>query len=121
MGGHLLLRTIAEHRPALAGAVLVAPMIAFNVTPIPTWLGQRIAGPFSRLGWSERRACGETERTAPAGSSRHAYLTTCHYRYSDALWWTTPEPGYGSRPPHRGCVDTPYQTIARISRRDLGH
>src|SRR3546814_17144702 len=31
MGGHLLLRTIAEHRPALAGAVLVAPMIAFNV------------------------------------------------------------------------------------------
>src|SRR3546814_4130708 len=67
IGGHLLLRTIAEHRPALAGAVLVAPMIAFNVTPIPTWLGQRIAGTFSRLGWSERRAWGENERPAPAG------------------------------------------------------
>src|SRR3546814_14409869 len=102
MGGHLLLRTIAEHRPALAGAVLVAPMIAFNVTPIPTWLGPRIAGTFSRLGWSERRAWGENERPAPAGSSRQAYLTTCHYPFSCALLWKTRGPGYGPRPPPLG-------------------
>src|SRR3546814_16800301 len=68
MVGHLWLPTMAEHRPALSWAVLGAPMIAFNVTPIPTWLGQRIAGTFSRLGWSERRAWGENERPAPAGS-----------------------------------------------------
>src|SRR3546814_10983402 len=66
MGGHLLLRNIAEHRLDLAGAGLVATMIALNVTPIPTTFGPRHAGNVSRMGGAVRGAWGKNERTATA-------------------------------------------------------
>ena len=92
--------------------MLVAPTLAVNVTPIPTWLGRRIAGTLARLGWSERRAWKENERPAPAGSSRQAYLTSCHNRYSDELWWKTREPGYDLGPPSWGWLAAAYRSSA---------
>lgn len=115
MGGHLLLRTVAERRPRLACVVLVAPMIAFNVTPMPTWLGRRIAGSLARIGWSERRAWKENERPAPSGSNRQAYLTSCPDRYADELWWKTKEPGFDLGPPTWGWLDAAYRSMAMLS------
>lgn len=115
MGGHLLLRTLAQHRPGLVAAVLVAPMIAFNVTPIPTWLGRRIAGAFNGLGWSKRRAWRENERPAPSGSSRQAYLTSCPARYEDELWWKARQPGFDLGPPTWGWLNAAYRSMAVLT------
>jgi lysophospholipase len=115
MGGHLLLRTLIDHRPPLAAAILVAPMIGLNATPIPPWLGQRIAGTLARVGWSRRRAWKENERPAPAGSTRQAYLTSCAERYEDELWWKAREPGYDLGPPTWGWLNAAYRSAARFT------
>ncbi len=63
MGGHLLLRTLVERRPALDAAVLVAPMIGVNSGPIPLLARARLrrhdvpARLFGAARCSGRRAC----------------------------------------------------------------
>lgn len=115
MGGHLLLRVLAEHRPAIAAAVLVAPMIGINAAPIPPWLGSRIAGTMCLLGRSGRRAWKNNERPAPAGSRRQDFLTSCRERYGDELWWKQREPGYDLGPPTWGWLRTAYRSIAGLT------
>ena len=116
MGGHLLLRSLAERHPAVDAAVLVAPMIAPNATPIPVWMGRGIAGALAGLGWSERRAWKANERPAPTGSTRQSYLTSCPDRYADELWWKQQQPGYDLGPPSWGWVSAAYRSSARLTR-----
>lgn len=115
MGGHLLLRLLAERRPALDAAVLVAPMIAVNASPIPAWLGSRIARLQCRLGWSRRPAWRRNERPAPAGSSRQSFLTSCAERYADEMWWREQEPGYNLGPPSWGWLRAAYRSGAAFT------
>lgn len=115
MGGHLLLRTIAERQPKLTAAVLVAPMIGVNATPIPAWLGRLVAATLSRIGWHERRAWKRNERPSPAGSSRQAYLTSSHDRYADELWWKAERPGYDLGPPSWGWMAAAYRSMAKLT------
>lgn len=115
MGGHLLLRTIAERRPKLAAAVLVAPMIGVNATPIPAWLGRIVAATLSRVGWREHRAWKHNERPSPRGSSRQAYLTSSLDRYADELWWKAERPGYDLGPPSWGWMAAAYRSIATLT------
>lgn len=112
MGGHLLLRVIAEHRPKLAAAVLVAPLIGINATPIPPWLGRLTARTLSGIGLRQRRAWKHNERPAPRGSSRQSYLTSCADRYADELWWRTQQPGFDLGPPSWGWMDAAFRSIA---------
>ena len=114
MGGHLLLRTIAEHHPPLAAAVLVAPMIGINASPIPVWLGSRIARFMSAIGLRERRAWKENERPLPT-RLRQNYLTSCPERYADELWWRERLPDYTLGPPTWGWVDAAYRSIAGLT------
>src|SRR4051812_13642538 len=51
MGGHLLLRTLVERQTGLDAAVLVAPMIVVNSSPIPDWLAPEMADAMCRLGF----------------------------------------------------------------------
>jgi len=94
MGGHLLLRTLAERRPALDAAVLVAPMIGVNSAPIPAWLAPAIANAMCRLG----RGAAPIWRTPPAvqegGGQRQRNLTSSPERYADEAWWWGREPGW---------------------------
>lgn len=115
MGGHLLLRVLAEHRPPLAGAVLVAPMIGINATPIPSWLGRLTAQSLTAWGWAQRRAWKHNERPAPAGSTRQSYLTGCLDRYGDEIWWREREPGYDLGPPTWGWMNAAFQSIGTLS------
>lgn len=115
MGGHLLLRTLAEHRPPIQAAVLVAPMIGINASPIPMWLGRRIARLFSAVGLRERRAWRHNERPALPGSPRQAYLTSCPDRYADELWWRERQPEFGLGPPTWGWLDAAYRSIAGLT------
>ncbi len=115
MGGHLLLRLLAERRPGLDAAVLLAPMIGINASPIPQWLAPRIASGLCALGRSRGRPWKGAERPAPPGSSRQAFLTSCADRYADELWWREREPGYNLGPPTWGWLRAAYRSIATLT------
>jgi lysophospholipase len=111
MGGHLLLRIIAEHKPPLAAAALVAPMIRINARPIPHNLGRLIAAGLSTFGFRRRRAWRDNERPHLPGTRRQSYLTTCPDRYADELWWQERQPGFKLGPPSWGWLDAAYRSI----------
>ena len=111
MGGHLLLRVLAEHRPAFDAAVLVAPMIRINARPIPHRLGRRISAVLARIGFGRRPAWKDNERPHLPGANRQAYLTSCADRYADELWWKESQPGYALGPPTWGWLDAAYRSI----------
>lgn len=115
MGGHLLLRMIAEHRTKLAAAALVAPMIRINARPIPHNLGRLISAVLARIGLRHRRAWEQNERPHLPGTSRRAYLTTCAERYEDEMWWKRQQPGYDLGPPSWGWLDAAYRSIDGLS------
>jgi lysophospholipase len=120
MGGHLLLRIIAEQRPPLAAAVLVAPMIRINARPVPHNLGRRISALLCRIGLSRLPAWRSNERPHLPGAERRAYLTTCAERYADELWWKEQEPRYSLGPPTWGWLDAAYRSIDRLTLERLG-
>lgn len=115
MGGHLLLRLIAERKPRIEAAVLVAPMIGINASPVPHWLGAPIAKILSLLGLGSRRAWRENERPALPRVSRQHFLTSCTERYQDEIWWKGQEPGFSLGPPSWGWMAAAFRSIERIT------
>lgn len=115
MGGHLLLRILAERRPSLAAAVLVAPMIGVNASPIPPWLGRIAARTLAGLGLRRRRAWKENEKPGLRRHARQAYLTSSPERYADELWWRARHPGFALGPPSWGWLHAAYDSMARLT------
>jgi lysophospholipase len=120
MGGHLLLRLLAERKPEIDAAVLVAPMIAINAAPVPAWIGRRVARTLAEMGWSERPAWKHNERPAPPGLSRQGYLTSCPDRYSDEMWWKQQQPGFSLGPPSWGWLDAAYRSMESVTAARMG-
>lgn len=115
MGGHVLLRTLAEHKPALAAAVLVAPMLAINAAPLPSWGAAWTASLFSSLGWRGHPAWHQPSAAPPVGSLRQAILTASPERYEDELYWWEKEPGYNIGAPSWGWLDSAYRSSMRLT------
>lgn len=115
MGGHLLLRLVAERKPAIDAVVLISPMIAINAAPIPPWLGRHIARTMVMLGWGEHRAWKQNERPAPTGSTRQGYLTSCPDRYADELWWKEKYPDFDIGPPSWGWLDAAFRSTGSLT------
>jgi lysophospholipase len=113
MGGHILLRVLAEHRPALDAAVLVAPMLAINTAPTPAWAGRWVARSLCRLGLTHGRAWRESGPVSPAGRIRQKNLTGCDRRFADEHWWKGAEPGFHLGPPSWGWLDAAFRSTAR--------
>ena len=99
MGGHLLLRTLVERRPALEAAVLVAPMIVVNSSPIPDWLAPEMAEAMCRLGFGTISMWKAMPVPAGPGSQRQRILTGSLDRYADEAWWWDRQPGWKMNPP----------------------
>lgn len=112
MGGHLLLRILAERRPALAAAVLVAPMLAVNSAPLPPSAGRLVARCAARLG-AERRIWQERAGLSEGGRIRRVNLTHCEERFEDELWWKEREPAFHLGPPSWGWLDGAFRSTAR--------
>ncbi|HYE26823.1 MAG TPA: alpha/beta hydrolase [Allosphingosinicella sp.] len=119
MGGHLVLRTLADRHPPLAAAVLTAPMLAINSGPLPPLAAQWLATMASLLGWERQPAWQQSRRPHPPGSMRQAFLTSCRERYSDELWWWEREPGYNLGPPSWGWLRAAYASSAALTRAKL--
>ncbi|HYD38288.1 MAG TPA: alpha/beta fold hydrolase [Allosphingosinicella sp.] len=113
MGGHVLLRTLAERRPAVDAAVLIAPMLAINSAPVPPFAAEWMARLFPAFGWSGQPAW---QRPAtPVGSLRQIHLTSCPERYSDELWWWEKQPSFNLGPPTWGWLRAAYISAAALT------
>ena len=120
MGGHVLLRALAELKPKLAAAVLVAPMITINSGPMPLWGATWLAAAMSAFGWARHPAWHQQRSPMPAGSLRQSILTGCPERYQDELYWWEKKPGFNVGPPSWGWLDSAYRSSARFTREALG-
>ena len=97
MGGHLILRALAEGAIDPAAAVLVAPMLGLR-SPIGARLGERLARLMARLGPDTRPAWKGNERPYTT-TPRHRLLTHDATRYEDELWWQAQDPALRAGPP----------------------
>ena len=87
MGGHLLLRALAEGMAAPDAAVTVAPMMDVHSAPLPRGLAVGIAKAMCALGLSERQAWTQKEGSPRQRALRQKRLTHDPERYADELWW----------------------------------
>ncbi len=115
MGGHVLLRTLAERRPKIDAAVLVAPMLMINSGPMPPFAAQWLASTASLFGWSGQPAWQQPSQPRPAGSMRQAILTGCPDHYSDELWWWERHPRFDLGVPSWGWLKAAFQSCASLT------
>jgi lysophospholipase len=115
MGGHLLLRALAERKPPLDAAILVAPMVRINSGPVPGWAAAWTASAMGAFGFAEQSAWQVPEVPAPAGSLRQSILTGDRKRYEDELWWWKKEPGFDLGAPSWGWLRAAYASIDRLT------
>ena len=91
MGGHLVVRALAERRLPVNAAVLVAPMMGF-LAPYPDWLGLLIARAMCRIGDPDRAAWKASEKPGASQRLRQTLLTHDDGRYADEQWWHAANP-----------------------------
>lgn len=97
MGGHLVLRALAEGWVTADAAVLVAPMLGLKA-PFGPRFGERAARLLAGLGRSSRRAWRANERPFTR-AARQTLLTSDRARYEDELWWMEANPAHRTGPP----------------------
>lgn len=114
MGGHLLLRALAEHRIAPDAAVLVAPMLGFTA-PYPDRVGHWIARLMMRLGRPDRAAWKESEKPGSLPRFRQLLLTHDDGRYADEIWWRARDPGLAVGPASWQWVEQAYASFIGLA------
>ncbi len=112
MGGHLLLRTIVDRRPALDAAVLIAPMLLVNSAPVPPWIAPQFTDLMCLTGWRDQPIWRAPIKPAPSGSPRQTFLTGSRDRYDDEIWWWEQEPAFKGRIPTWGWMRAAYRSSA---------
>ncbi len=91
MGGHLVLRAVAEGAANPDAVVLSAPMLGF-VTPIPQFIQQIYGRLMCWIGDPERVAWEASEKPGAPRDGRMTLLTHDADRYADELWWRAARP-----------------------------
>lgn len=115
MGGHILLRALAERDLGLDAAVLTAPMLAINSAPVPPLAAAATASFMTSIGMARHPAWHQSATPAPYGSMRQAILTGCAERYEDELYWWSREPGYNLGAPSWGWLKAAYDSCAHLT------
>lgn len=114
MGGHLMLRALAERRITPDAAVLVAPMLGLRSAPFGAKLAARVAAFMAKIGRPERMAWKANERPSVPGASRRALLTHDPDRYADELWWRREKPEIALGPPSWAWVAAAYRSTLAL-------
>jgi lysophospholipase len=92
MGGHLVLRALAEHRVNPDAAVLSAPMTTVNGPPLPLGMLHGVARVMNAVGEPTRQAWKWSEKPGELPAARANLLTHDPDRYADEAWWRDHRP-----------------------------
>jgi len=114
MGGHLVLRALAERRISPSRVVLSAPMLGFDTGPLPFGLATFVAKTLARLTANNKPAWKGNERPAPRDASRQGFLTHDSDRYADEMWWKEANPELNLGPPSWHWLAAAYSSIAGL-------
>lgn len=87
MGGHLVLRALAEHRVTPDAAVLSAAMTGINGPPLPLVMLHAAARLMCSVGDPTRPAWKWSEKPGEVPAARADLLTHDRERYADEQWW----------------------------------
>lgn len=115
MGGHLVLRAVAEARVDPQALVLIAPMLGMAGPGLPLALLQGAALLMTRTGPADRPAWKWSEKPGELPAARAALLTHDPERYADELWWRAHRPGLVMGPGSWGWVERAYASIRALS------
>ncbi len=91
MGGHLILRALAERCVDPAAMVLSAPMLGF-VSAIPASIQHLASRLMCRIGNPARAAWKSSEKPGSPTAGRAELLTFDPDRYEDEMWWRDARP-----------------------------
>lgn len=111
MGGHLVLRALAEHRIDPAAAVLCAPMLGLTARGLSAGIMHLIARVMCRIGDRRRPAWKWGDRPGQPPAGRDALLTHDATRYADELWWRNERPATSLGPGSWGWLERSYASM----------
>lgn len=92
MGGHVILRALADHRVSPDAVVLSAPMTGMNGPPLPLPVLHTVARLMCRIGDPTRQAWKWSEKPGELPAARANLLTHDPDRYADEQWWRDHRP-----------------------------
>jgi lysophospholipase len=119
MGGHLVLRAVAEGKVRPDAVVLTAPMLGF----LPEWLPSAVQRGFARLmcriGDPRRPAWKWSEKPGEVPEGRARLLTHDAERYADELWWRKERRELAMGTGSWGWVRAGLDSMASLERRGL--
>jgi lysophospholipase len=116
MGGHLVLRALAEQRVDPVATVLSAPMLGVGPAFLPAgflhWLARRLAA----FGDPRRPAWKWSEKPGVPPADRIELLTHDAERYADELWWRQARPELAMGPASWGWTVQALASIRMLRR-----
>jgi lysophospholipase len=118
MGGHLVLRALAEHALTVDAAALIAPMLGFRA-PYPDRIGLAVATLMTRIGNPARAAWKASEKPGASMKLRQTLLTHDAARYADETWWHDHLPGTVLGPPSWRWVQRAYASFLALAKPGL--
>jgi lysophospholipase len=110
MGGHILLRALVEGALAPDAAVLVAPMLGLNSSPIPEGIAPPVARLLCALGLADKPLW----RHSPSAAARRRRLTHSEERYDDEIWWWSQSPDLSEAPPTWRWIAQAYASMLAV-------
>jgi len=114
MGGHLVLRAIAERQIDPDGAILSAPMLGFAASVLPEALMHQAARVMKALGDPRRPAWKWSEAPGQLPEARAHLLTHDAQRYADELHWRAARPELVMGPGSWGWVERGYASMRAL-------
>lgn len=119
MGGHLVLRTVAEGLADPDGLILSAPMLGFTASLLPPAVMHQAAKLIKALGDPRRQAWKWSEAPGQVPQERAHLLTHDADRYADELWWRHHRPQLVMGPGSWGWVERGYASMRVLADPDL--
>jgi lysophospholipase len=111
MGGHLVLRAVAEGLADPAALILSAPMLGFTASLLPQSAMHQAAKLLKSLGDPRRPAWKWSEAPGEVPEARAHLLTHDELRYADELWWRDHRPALVMGPGSWGWVERAYASM----------